>query len=378
VTVLHLGKFYPPARGGMETILELLCRRTSHHVRNRVLVASHDGSGGEEQQGAVEIVRLPVLARIGAVSICPALPARLAAEKADLIFIHEPNPMGLLAYFLARPAGTLIVWFHSEVIRPSLQYRLFYRPLLDFAFARASRIVVASPTLVASSIQLRKWRSKCVVIPYGIEQGRSIDSEETKRRAGEIRLEHGRPIVLFVGRLVGYKGVDVLITAMKGLDAVALIAGDGPQRDALRQMAESPGVADQVKFLGEVSDGEVAALYDACDVFVLPSRTRQEAFGVVQLEAMLRGKAVVSTDLGTGTGWVNQHGETGFVIPPGDSAALHNAIHQLLTNPSQRAEMGAAGGRRARSLFGADRMIESTLDLYAQITNGHVGCKTVA
>ena len=378
MTVLHLGKFYPPARGGMETILELICRRTSHHVTNRVLVASHDGSAGEEQRGAVEIVRLPVLARIGAVSICPALPVRLAAEKADVIFIHEPNPMGLLAYFLARPAGKLIVWFHSEVIRPSLQYRLFYRPLLDFAFARASRIIVASPTLVASSVQLRKWRSKCVVIPYGIEQSRSMDSEATKRRADEIRLEHGHPIVLFVGRLVGYKGVDVLITAMKGLDAVALVAGDGPQRDALRQMAESLGVADRVKFLGEVSDGEVASLYDACDVFVLPSRTRQEAFGVVQLEAMLRGKAVISTDLGTGTGWVNQHGETGFVIPPGDSAALHDAIHQLLTNPSQRAEMGAAGGRRARSLFTADRMIESTLDLYAQITNGHVGCKTVA
>ena len=74
-------------------------------------------------------MRLPVLKKIGAVAFCPTLPLQLAREKADLVVIHEPNPMALVAYFLARPAGKLIVWFHSEVIRPSWRYRMFYRPV---------------------------------------------------------------------------------------------------------------------------------------------------------------------------------------------------------------------------------------------------------
>src|SRR4051812_32078174 len=225
--VLHLGKFYPPAKGGMETILELICDRTSREVENKVLVANTSWAAIEERRGDVDVVRLPAIAKIGAVAVCPTMPFRLAREAAttDLIVIHEPNPMALLAYFLARPAGTLIVWFHSEVIRPSWRYRLFYRPFLRFALARAARIVVASPTLAASAPQLEEWRSKCDVIPYGVHGARVPPSESVMRRAGEIRSEHKGPLVLFVGRLVAYKGVDVLLDAMRDSSAVALIVG---------------------------------------------------------------------------------------------------------------------------------------------------------
>ena len=123
------------------------------------------------------------------------------------------------------------------------------------------------------------------------------------QRAGEIRREANQPIVLFVGRLVPYKGVDVLLEALKGLDAVALIVGEGPLRARLEEQARELGVCRvSVRFLGAVDDDELAALYRACNIFVLPSVTRQEAFGVVQLEAMAAGKPVVSTDLGTGVG----------------------------------------------------------------------------
>ena len=115
--VLHLGKFYPPSRGGMETILQLICDRTSAAVRNTVLVANDNFTLKQECHGDVQVIRLPAIAKIGAVALCPTLPFRLAAEPADLIVIHEPNPMALLAYFLARPPGAVIVWFHSEVVR---------------------------------------------------------------------------------------------------------------------------------------------------------------------------------------------------------------------------------------------------------------------
>jgi len=378
VKVLHLGKFYPPVKGGMETVLELICDRTSRQVDNKVLVANTGWATKEEHRGNVEVVRLAAIAKIGAVAVCPTLPFRLATEDADLIVIHEPNPMALLAYFLARPAGTLVVWFHSEVIRPSWRYRLFYRPFLHFALSCASRIVVASPTLAASAPELHEWRSKCVVIPYGIQMPRLPPDEAVVRRAAAIRKEHGAPIVLFVGRLVTYKGVDVLLDAMSGVAAVTLIAGDGPRREALERHAQTLGLGDRVKFLGEVAADELAALYRACDVFVLPSITRQEAFGVVQIEAMASGKPVISTDLGTGVAWVNQHLETGLVVPPGDALALRTAISRLLGDPLLQAALGAAGAHRARSVFGIDRMVDATLGLYRDVMGEHDARKTVA
>ena len=369
--VLHLGKFYPPARGGMETILELVCERTSTDVNNTVLVADHssDPSGpGHEKRGSVEVIRLPAAVKVGAVAVLPGLPFRVRATPSDLVVIHEPNPMALLAYYLARPAGRLIVWFHSEVVRPSWRYALFYRPFLNFAFARASKIIVASPTLVASSPQLRRWQHKCVVIPYGIDMTSGDAPERVAVRADAIRREAGgQPLVLFVGRLVKYKGVDVLLEAMRGVAAKVVLVGDGPEKAALQRVAEREGVADRVKFLGEVTPDELAALYRACDLFVLPSVTRQEAFGVVLIEAMACGKPVISTDLGTGSGWVNQDGETGLVVPPRDAPALHNAIFRLLGDAELRQSMGAAARHRARTVFGADRMVASVLGLFREV-----------
>ena len=364
MNVLHLGKFYPPARGGMETMLALICGKTEGRVHNRALVANDEHASVGETRDGVEVMRAGAWKRFGAVAVCPAMPLRLARERADLVVIHEPNPMGLVSYFLARPEGKLIVWFHSEVVRPSWRYRLFYRPFLDFALARASKVVVASPTLAASTPQLRAWRTKCVVIPYGLDL--DAYSAPSDRPPGPERTR-ARPVVLFVGRLVPYKGATVLLEAMRGIDADALLVGDGPERAALEERARALGVSDRVTFLGSVDDEQLSALYETCDVFVLPSITRQEAFGLVQIEAMARGKPVISTDLGTGVSWVNQHGQTGLVVAPGDPTALHDAIQELLADPARRRALGAAAARRAASVFHVDRMIDSTLRLYADV-----------
>jgi glycosyltransferase involved in cell wall biosynthesis len=367
VKVLHLGKFYPPAKGGMETILALICERTAQHVKNRVLVANTSSSTVEERHGSIEVTRVAALTRIGAVAVCPRMPFDLAREEADIIVLHEPNPMALVAYFLARPKGRLIVWYHSDVIRPSWRYRLFYRPFLRFALSRAVRIVVSSPALGASAPELQDFQAKCKVIPFGIE-ARSADAlGAIVQRAGEIRRDAGQSIVLFVGRLVAYKGVGVLLEALKGLNAVALIVGEGPLRARLEEQARELEVSDDVRFLGSVDDDELAALYRACNVFVLPSVTRQEAFGVVQLEAMAAGRPVVSTDLGTGVGWVNRNGETGYVVPPRDPRALREALARLLADANLQKSMGDAAAKRIRAEFTLERMIDDTLSLYREV-----------
>jgi rhamnosyl/mannosyltransferase len=332
-----------------------------------VLVANSRPVTVEERDGSIEVVRSAAIARVGAVAVCPRMPFELAREDAEVIVLHEPNPMALLAYFLARPRGRLIVWYHSDVIRPSWRYRLFYRPFLRFALTRAERIVVSSPPLGTTAPELQDFQDKITVIPFGIE-ARSVDpSDAIVRRAAEIRSEANEPFVLFVGRLVPYKGVDVLLEAMAGLNAVTVIVGDGPLRPRLEALAHELGVSNRVKFLGSVADAELAALYSACSVFVLPSVTRQEAFGVVQLEAMAAGRPVVSTDLGTGVGWVNRHGETGYVVPPRDPAALRDAIGRVLADPELQRSMGDAAMRRVRSAFTVERMIDDILALYREV-----------
>jgi glycosyltransferase involved in cell wall biosynthesis len=364
--VLHVGKYYPPAPGGMERVLQLLCEH-GRGVRNEVLVSAMRPVTVREQCNGVPVTRAARLAAIGSVGVCPTLPFELRRVSRDITVIHEPNPVALVADFVARQTGPLVVWYHSEVLRAAWKYRLMYRPVLRRVLRRASRIVVSSPTLADHASELREHRHKCRVIPFGIPLGHFAATPEVCGAADTIRRRYHGPLVLFVGRLVPYKGVAVLLEAMAELDAHALIVGTGPLATALAAQAGLRGLSDRVSFLGEVDERELLALYHACDVFVLPSVTRAEAFGMVQLEAMACGKPVVSTNLQSGVPWVNQHGETGLVVPPGDAVGLRTALASLLTDPEQRRRLGAGARMRVEREFTVERMAERALALYEDV-----------
>ena len=173
--------------------------------------------------------------------------------------------------------------------------------------------------------------------------------------------------MLCVGRLVSYKGVEFLIRALEGIKARLWIAGTGPLEDSLKQLAKERGLAGQIEFLGRVSDRDLIAYYHACDMFVLPSITTAEMFGVVQLEAMACRKPVISTNLPTGVSWVNQHEKTGYIVPPANSAELAKAIQKLVDNPQLREEMGEAGRMRVEKHFTSTRMAEAMLHVYQEM-----------
>src|SRR5688572_9957281 len=346
--VLHVGKFYPPVRGGMETILKFLCEAGGAGVRSRVLV-SNTRARTEHERGRVEVTRVASFGRVGTVGVCPTLPLWMRRLAADLVVLHEPNPMGFWAYLLARPKGRLVVWLHSELILDRWYYRI-YRPFLRFALRRADRIVVSSPPL-RERLGSAGGRDRTVVIPYGIDTEPLQSTAAVTARASAIRARYRGPLVLFVGRLVPYKGVDVLLRALPPSAGTLLVAGDGPLGASLRAVARALGLGDRVVFLGPVDEGELAALYHACDVFVLPSTGPNEAFGLVQLEAMACGKPVLSTDLPSGVPWVNQHRQTGLVVPPADAVALRAALDALLGDEPLRRKLGEAGRRRVEQEF---------------------------
>ena len=369
--VLHVGKFYPPAPGGMERVVQLLCENERPEVDSVVLAANTSPHTVREVWHGVPVTRVASVASIGSVGICPTFPAVLARTPRDITVIHEPNPAALVSDWITRGRGPLVVWFHSEVVRARWKYNILYRPFLRRALTRADRIVVSSPRLADHARELADFRSKCVVIPFGIDVERLEATPAVTARAAQIVAEHPGPRVLFIGRLVPYKGVDVLIDAMASVPrATALILGDGPLRGELAARAAASGVAGRVRFLGALPDAEVVAHLHACDVFVLPSVSRQETFGVAQLEAMACGRPVVSTDLETGVPWVNQHEVTGLVVPPGNSERLSDALGTLLSDEALRNRLGAAARERVQREFTTERMAQRTVSLYRDVLAG--------
>src|ERR1051326_2282903 len=355
--IVHIGKFYPPVSGGMERVVETVCRASDGLVESRVLALNTSGETVAEMRDGVHVTRVGTIGSAGSVAIAPGLfgALRREASAADLMILHEPNPWALLAYARVRPPTPIAIWYHSDVVRPALQYALFYQPIARPAYRAAVRFIVSSPALAEHAATLEPFRDRVRVIPFG------IDPSEWQG------VDQPSPFVLFAGRHVAYKGVDVLLRALQGTGIAAGIAGDGPRRVEWEALARSLGLDGQVRFAGDVSDVELRALMQSCAVLALPSTTRAEAFGYVQLEAMAAGKPVVSTDVPSGVSWVNQHGTTGLVVRAGDAGALRGALERLMSDPALRRQYGGAGRRRVEHEFTLSRFRERLVDLYGEL-----------
>lgn len=369
--VLHVGKYYPPVPGGMERVVETLCQVSRNRLASRVLAFDRGRSTREDVVDGVPVTRVGTWGQAGSVPIAPAFASHLRRVDADLMIVHEPNPWALLSLLVSPTRIPFAIWFHSDVVRPKLQYDLFYAPIARPAYSRARRFVASSPALASTSTTLAQYSSKTEIIPFGIDPAAWTLDPETERRARTIRTDAGRPIVLFVGRLVAYKGVDVLIRAAASLCVHVIIGGDGPMRADWTAQASAAGGAATFAFPGALSSSELKTFMHAADVLVLPSVTSAEAFGVVQLEAMATGTPVISTSVPSGVSWVNQHGKTGLVVAPGDVSGLRSAIQELLADAGLRSRLGAAGVARVQSEFTLDRMAEQFVALCEEIVSGH-------
>lgn len=360
--VLHVGKYYPPHRGGIETHLQTLCGELKAHIDVRVIVASGSLQGSSGPIDGVWVEKLPTVLTVASTPLCPTMPARIRAAGADLVHIHHPNPMASLAFLLSGFKGPMVTTWHSDVVRQRVLNSL-YIPVERKFLSRSAAIIVTSPTYLDVSKVLRGFRDNCTVVPFGIP----LEPLQRRNEAAirDIHQRFGDRIALSAGRLVYYKGLPHLIRAMKDVDATLLIAGDGPLRRSLEQLSRDLGLAERVRFLGELDD--LIPYLQACDVFVLPSIARSEAFGIVQLEAMGCGKPVINTQLESGVPYVSLDRVTGLTVPPGDSAALSAALNELFGNAEIRRQYGEAGYRRARTEFSLQGMVDTTLDIYNRV-----------
>ncbi|WP_459869499.1 glycosyltransferase [Endothiovibrio diazotrophicus] len=384
IRVLHVGKYWPPFWGGIETFMaDLLPAQSRLGMCVGALVHDHSIGRGAVAAGAVEgdvrIWRVPSYGRMAYAPVAPSFLLwfeRVVREfEPDLIHLHLPNTSAF--WGLVSPAAKRRPWvvhWHSDVVASEHDRKLahlypLYKPFERAVLRRSARVVATSPPYLDTSAALALYRDRVEVVPLGMDPARIplVDDglvQQTRQRwpSGGVRL-------LTIGRLTYYKGHEVLLRALSRTEGASLVlVGEGEGRVRLEGLARELGVAGRVLFTGRLPEKEVHAFLEAGDLFCLPSLERTEAFGVVLIEAMAHGRAaLVSSIPGSGVGWVVRDGVEGIHARPGDVDNWAEAIGRVAAAPERLRQLGEAGRERYQRSFRIDRVAERLEGIYREL-----------
>lgn len=365
-----VNKLYHPVIGGIETHVRDLAVHLPQHVERKVLVCSEERKRKVESVDGVEVIKAfsPGILFSSPIPVFFGRELRRLSGWADLFHFHFPFPPGEASFLLSGIRKPLVVTYHSDIVRQRALLKA-YSPFLNGFLKRADAIIATSPAYVDTSPFLSRFREKCTVVPLGIDTSAYKLGVEIELRAKAVREAVGAPFVLFVGRLIYYKGVQYLVRAFKKVPEPyrLVIVGKGPLQETLKIEAKELELENRVLFFEPLPFEDLLAFYHACELFVLPSVERSEAFGIVLLEAQACGKPVISTELGTGTSYANLHGVTGLVVPPKDISALSDAMRELLENDDARKELGRNARERVQREFDVKVMAERIAALYEEV-----------
>ena len=376
--ILHVGKFFHPSHGGIESFLLDLARESAAQGAEQGLIVhaqKGERSGDQDLAGYPflrHFDRVRTLGSLGYAPISPGFSLRLARAlkrfRPELLYLHMPNPSAfwVLTNRQARRIPWIIHW-HADASGPEFEGLVrflypVYRPFEQALLSRASRVIVSSQAYLDSSQALQGWHSTCRVVPLGLDPKR-IDqgtAESTTQPWGQ----DGRLRIVAVGRLTPYKGFDVLIRALAATEAELIIVGEGKQRAQLERLIARLQLENRVHLRGAVSDTTRNLLLHSSDLICLPSKNRAEAFGVSVLEAMALGKpALVSRLEGSGLPWLVEDELTGWHVTPGDAAALAERINKLSDNRPALLAAGARAAQRYREHFDIHRVTRRIIEI---------------
>lgn len=290
-----------------------------------------------------------------------------ACDESNIVHYHFPWPFEDVLHALVRPRIPAVMTYHSDVIRQKF-FGSMYAPLMWRTLKSMKAIVATSAAYARTSLVLShpSIRDKVRVIPLGIVE----ESYPKKADAGvfeRIKMDRGDAYFLFIGAFRYYKGLHTLVQAARHVGAKIVIAGSGPEERKLKELADQIGVRSLI-FAGQISDAEKVALLRSCLALVLPSHLRSEAYGMVLVEAAMFGRPMISCEIGTGTSFVNAHGESGIVVPPEDPEILAQAMRQLLNETALTEKMGLAARARYERLFSGAALGKAYADLYREVT----------
>lgn len=368
--ILQLSKFYPPIFGGIEQVaFDITEGMKTKDINVDVLSVNDIKKTVVNISDSETVVRSAMLLTLLStpISISYILMWKKMRNNYDVIHVHLPNPLAVIALILFPTKKPIVLHWHSDIVKQKMALK-FFRPLQNILLKKASKIIVTSEIYGQTSHQLKDVRDKIVTVPIGIEPKRLPDN---KKLLDKLRVKYkNKKIVFALGRLVYYKGFSTLIEAAEFLDedVILLIGGQGELFSALSKSIIEKKLEEKVVLLGSIKYDDLSAYYQICDVFCLPSIHKSEAFGVVQLEAMSYGKPVVSTNIkNSGVPWVNKNGVSGLVVEPNDPQGLANAINSVLVQPEYFALHAL---ERYLNLFTRDKMISNLVNVYSDTKKG--------
>jgi rhamnosyl/mannosyltransferase len=369
--------YFPDPQGGLQEAIRQACLATHPHgIRHRIFTLSPSAEPRiiRRPEGPVYRANQHLEITSSGFSLSALGPFRALVRWADVVHYHFPWPFADVLDLFGRVDKPRIVTYHSDIVRQQLWLQ-FYRPLMRHFLSRADRIIATSPAYAESSQVLQRYRAKLEIIPLGLDPNAYPQPSPRQREAIEARFGHG--YFLFVGVLRYYKGLDTLIQAAAGTSLKVVIAGDGPERARLQQLAHQAAPSN-IQFAGIVSDAEKVALIRNCRGIVFPSNARSEAFGITLLEGAMLKRPLICTELGTGTSFVNQHNETGLVVQPNDPQGLRAAMLSMATDPTRAEAFGSAAHARFQRLFAAQPLGQQLAALYRQVARPAAQAQTPA
>jgi rhamnosyl/mannosyltransferase len=359
---------YSPIIGGIEKIVQDIAEGLNSRADMSVLVCREKGAAIEDLYNSVRVTRAKSLGVFNSLPVSFDFFRRFRkmSRDADIIQLHVPFPLVDIALTFIKPKAKIVLWWHSDIIRQRRLLKLL-KPFIEHTLKRADLIIAASEGNISSSAFLPKYRAKCALIPFGLDFPQYLESAETRFLTEKLSEQHSCKL-LFVGRLVYYKGIDVLIRAMETVSGAELfVVGNGALETELKAEVAANGLSGKVHFLNSLPREQLLQAFRDCDIFVFPSVANSEAFGLVQLEAMYYGKPVINTNLPTGVPYVSVDGETGITVEPGSAEELSGAISLLVDDKELRETYGRNAAKRVREEFSLTDMLDKLYARYEEI-----------
>ena len=355
-TILEINKLYYPWIGGVEQHVRDISTGIKDNIR--IICCNTSNKTIEEVIDGINVTKYASFGIFASLPISFSFILNFYKHKADVLHFHLPNPLAVMAYFIFRIKGDIIVTWHADITKQKFAL-LLYKPFLHWFLRQAKRIIVTSPNIIQSSPHLSKFKNKITVIPLGINPKKYLEVTAPNPMK--------KKYALFVGRFIYYKGVLELIEALKQSNVHLVMIGDGTlKKDIIRnghQLIES----DQLTILPFQDDITLKTFFKHCEYLILPSTHRSEAFGIVQLEAMIYSKPVISTNLPTGVPYVNKHNTSGLIVEPKNINELAIAMNNLWNNPELTKQLGKNAYKRCESLFLQSTMINKTKELIKKL-----------
>ena len=367
--ILHIGKYYPPYFGGIEKVnfdcVEGLNKK-GHHVD---VFCFNDKFKTEIEEGDYKIYRMSrIIQKFSTpISFSFFFKLRKVVNNYDIVHLHLPNPVAAILYQLSGFKGKLVLHWHSDIVKQKL-LKLVYGPFQRILLKRAKAILVTTPNYLEGSEDLCDFKSKSYILPIGIDHNELPKNEPFYNQL--LEEYKGKKVIFSLGRLTYYKGFDYLIKAANFIDddTVIIIGGDGELKNVLKELIARNNLESKVKLLGKIPFEEISSYFRRADVFCLPSNEKSEAFGVVLIEAMSFGCAIVACAIkGSGVPWVNQDKETGINVKPHDVYDLSDGLKAVLNNEEDRQRYSKNAVSRYEKMFTVDKMVNQLDQIYTSL-----------